>query len=145
MLNDEKPPIHGDGKQSRDFTFVANVVQANILAATTPLSCGPLTVDRGPAACEVFNVACGDAHSILGLVKVLNRIMGKSIEPVFTPPRAGDVMRTLADIFKIKVVLDYEPGVNFEEGLHRTVEAFACYRKEFVPKQRVRQLSDSAM
>ena len=50
--------------------------------------------------------------------------MGKSIEPIFTPPRAGDVMRTLADIFKIKVALDYEPGVNFEEGLRRTVESF---------------------
>ncbi len=114
MLNDKQPPIHGTGKQSRDFTYIDNVVQANILAATTP-----------GIKCEVFNVACGQDNSILELVAMLNKIMKKSIAPVHTPPRAGDVFRTLADISKIKSTLGYKPQVDFEEGLRRTTEWFS--------------------
>jgi len=113
MLRGENPPIHGDGKQSRDFTYIDNVVQANMLAATT----------KG-IKCEVLNVALGSDNSVLELVDVLNRIMKKTIPPKFTPPRAGDVMRTCADISKISKVLKFKPRVGFEDGLKKTVEWF---------------------
>ncbi len=114
MLDGRQPPIHGTGEQSRDFTYIDNVVNANILAATTP-----------GIKCEVFNVGCGKDNSILDLVNVLNRIMGKSIEPIFEPRRAGDVPRSLADISRISRMLRYEPLVDFEEGLKKTVEWFS--------------------
>ncbi|MFH0839787.1 MAG: SDR family oxidoreductase [Candidatus Omnitrophota bacterium] len=113
MLNDEQPPIHGTGKQSRDFTYVDNVVYANILAATT-----------SGIKCEIFNVACGSDNTILSLVDTLNRIMGKQIKPKFGPVRQGDVFRTLADISKIKSILGFKPEINFEEGLKRTLDWF---------------------
>jgi nucleoside-diphosphate-sugar epimerase len=116
MLRNEQPPVHGDGKQSRDFTYIDNVVQANILAATKPLIA---------AKCEVFNVACGSDNSIISLVDILNKIMSKNISPKFTPKRVGDVFRTLADISKIKSALDFKPKVDFEQGLKKTVEWFA--------------------
>ena len=74
--------------------------------------------------CEVFNVACGQDNSILNLVELLNKIMGKKIEPKLGPTRQGDVLRTLADISKIKRILGYEAQVSFEEGLKKTVEYF---------------------
>lgn len=113
MLNNQSPPIHGTGKQSRDFTYINNVVEANILSAFT----------KG-IKCEVFNVACGKDKSILELVDILNKIMGKSIKPIFTPPRQGDVFKTQADISKLKAQLNYEPKIDFEEGLKLTVEWF---------------------
>ncbi len=123
MLNDKQPPIHGTGKQSRDFTYIDNVVQANILAATIP-----------GIKCEVFNVARGSDNSILDLVAVLNKIMCKSIKPIYELPRAGDVFRTLADISKIETMLRYQPKVNFEEGLRRTVKWFAAKQGVVVNK-----------
>jgi len=113
ILHDEQPPIFGTGKQSRDFTFIDNVVQANILAATT----------QGIKH-EVFNVANGKDNTVLQLVGLLNKIIGKDIKPVFLPLRAGDVFRTNADISKIKKILGYKPKANFEEGLRLTVEWF---------------------
>ncbi len=164
MLNDEQPPIHGDGTQSRDFAYIDNVVQANLLAATASSGAvsdrhcedcepkakqdeaisaktGDSAIDNGlrsrnvhspqyavrssnKAFCEVLNVACGTDNSIIGLVESLNKIMGKNIKPKFTPKRQGDVMRTLADVTKIRQVLGYEPKVSFEEGLKKTVESF---------------------
>jgi len=121
MLRDEQPPVHGDGKQSRDFTYIDNVVEANILSATFPSNRYPLTANRS----LVFNVACGETHSILGLVGVLNKIMGKEIEPLFEPKRAGDVFKTLADITRICSVINFRPKVSFEEGMRRTVEWFS--------------------
>lgn len=114
MLKDQSPPVHGTGKQSRDFTYIDNVVQANILAATTP-----------GIQCEVFNVACGKDNSVLDLVDTLNNVMGKAIKPIFEPTRPGDVFRTLADISKAEKLLGYKPRVDFEEGLSRTAEWFA--------------------
>ncbi|MBI5874084.1 MAG: SDR family oxidoreductase [Candidatus Omnitrophica bacterium] len=113
ILNNEEPPIFGDGKQSRDFNYIDNVVEANILAATTP-----------GITFEVFNVANGKDHTVLELVELLNKILGKNIKPKFLPLRPGDVFRTCADISKIKKVLKYKPSVDFEEGLRRTVEHF---------------------
>lgn len=113
MLNDQSPPIHGTGEQSRDFSYIDNVVEANLLAARNTAAAG-----------QVFNVANGKTHSILELAEALNKIMGKSINPLFTAHRAGDVFKSLADIRKIEKLLGYEPKVNFEEGLRKTAEWF---------------------
>lgn len=113
ILHDQQPPIFGTGKQSRDFTYIENVVMANYLSATTP-----------GIKHEVFNVANGKDQSVLELVATLNKIIGKSIAPNLLPVRAGDVFKTHADISKITRILKYQPGVGFEEGLRRTVEYF---------------------
>lgn len=113
ILRDEQPPIFGTGKQSRDFTFIENVVQANILAATVP-----------GIKHEVFNVANGKDNTVLELVDSLNKIIGKNIQPKLLPVRAGDVFRTCADISKIRKKLGYEPAVSFEAGLKKTVDWF---------------------
>lgn len=117
MLNDEQPPIHGDGKQTRDFTYVANVVQANIKSAVTP-----------GIGCEVFNVACGKAYSILDIVKYINKALGKDIKPAFGPIRLGDAKHTLADISRIKKLIGFKPEIGFEEGLKNTIEYFKGVR-----------------
>jgi len=113
ILNDQPPPIFGNGKQSRDFTYIDNVVSANILAATTP-----------GIKHEVFNIANGKDNSVLELVDALNKIIGKNIKPEFLPIRAGDVFRTSADITKISGKLNFKPLVGFEEGLQKTVKYF---------------------
>ena len=107
------PPVHGDGKQSRDFTYVANVVDATIRAVQTTEAAGLF-----------FNVGCGKENSILELVAALNRILGTKLEPFFTPLRAGDVPRTLADISRAQKILGYQPRVDFESGLRRAVDYF---------------------
>ena len=126
ILHDEQPPIFGTGKQSRDFTFIDNVVEANILAAIKGLSPKGTLPDftKGPVSHEIFNVANGKDNTVLELVNLLNKIIGKDIKPVFLPVRAGDVFRTNADISKIEKILGYKPKVNFEEGLRLTVEWF---------------------
>ena len=113
ILNDQPPPIFGTGKQSRDFTFIENVISANILAATTP-----------GIKHEVFNVANGRDNTVLELVAEINKILGKNIKPALLPVRAGDVFRTNADISKIEKLLKYKPLVSFEEGLKKTVTWF---------------------
>ncbi|MBU4343435.1 MAG: SDR family oxidoreductase [Candidatus Omnitrophica bacterium] len=113
MLKDEEPPIHGDGKQTRDFTYVENVVHANIKAATAP-----------GIKCEVFNIACGKAFSVLDIVKYVNKILKKDIKPKLGPIRQGDVKYTLADISKARKLIKFEPKIGFEEGLVKAVEYF---------------------
>ena len=113
ILHDEAPPIFGTGLQSRDFTYIENVISANILSATTP-----------GIKHEVFNVANGQDNTVLELVNVLNRIIGKNIQPKLLPVRAGDVFKTSADISKIRQRINYNPLVVFEEGLKYTVEYF---------------------
>ena len=113
ILHDEPPPIFGNGKQSRDFTYIENVVSANFLGATTP-----------GIKHEVVNVANGASQTVLYLVEALNKIIGKNIQPKLLPLRAGDVFKTEADITKITKVLKYKPSVSFEEGLKKTVEYF---------------------
>jgi len=130
ILHDEQPPIFGTGKQSRDFTYIDNVVQANILAATkkglSPQIASQDVPRQGtvPAFHVVLNVANGKDNTVLGLVDSLNSIMGKNIKPKFLPVRAGDVFRTCADISKIKNTLKFEIKVSFEDGLKKTVEYF---------------------
>jgi nucleoside-diphosphate-sugar epimerase len=113
LLRTDSPPVHGDGKQSRDFTYIANVVEGTILASQVPGISG-----------EVFNLALGEEHSVLELLEALNKIMGLSIAPKFEPRRQGDMRRTLADPSKAKRLLDWKGSVGFEEGLRRTVDWF---------------------
>ncbi|MBL7199912.1 MAG: SDR family oxidoreductase [Anaerolineae bacterium] len=114
MLAGRRPTVYGDGLQSRDFTYVDNNVQANLLAATAPGVAG-----------QTFNIACGERYSLLDLIAALNRILGTGIEPLFGPPRPGDVKHSLADITRAQEELGYAVTVSFEEGLERTV---AWYR-----------------
>jgi UDP-glucose 4-epimerase len=113
MSQGQRPTIYGDGGQTRDFTYVANVVAANLAAMRA----------REPLRGEVLNVGTGHRISLLDLVASLNRIFGTNLEPVFQAPRAGDVRDSLASLERIEIVLGYKPLVSFEEGLRRTVEA----------------------
>jgi nucleoside-diphosphate-sugar epimerase len=105
--------VHGDGTQSRDFTFVDNVVEANVLAAAAPGVGG-----------QVFNVGGGERISLLAVIERLERALGRPLERRHTAARAGDVPHTLADIGKAKRLLGYESRVAFDEGFQRTVEYF---------------------
>lgn len=111
ILQDKQPTIYGDGEQSRDFTFVKNVVEANILATEADFSPG-----------MVFNCACHQRITLNYLVEKVNELMGKNIQPVYTDPRPGDVKHSFADIERIKNHLGYEARILFEEGLKRTIE-----------------------
>lgn len=115
MLAGERPIIFGDGKQSRDFVYIGNVVAGNLLAASAPGAAG-LT----------FNIACGEKMDLIDLVAAINRVLGTKLEPIFESPRAGDVRDSLADISLARKVLDYKPVVDFDEGLRRSIE---FYRK----------------
>lgn len=113
MGSGERPTIFGDGKQTRDFTYVANVVRANLLALDSPK---PL---RG----AVLNVGTGERISLLDLVTALNKLLGLDLEPDFRPERAGDVRDSQACLSRIRDVLGYQPTVSFAEGLRRTLAA----------------------
>jgi len=114
VLAGERPTIYGDGSQSRDFTFVANAVEANIRAATSDT----------PLSGEAVNVACGRKATLLELLDGIEGITGKKANPVFAEPRAGDVRESLADISRAKELFGYEPGVSFSQGLELTVRSF---------------------
>jgi len=113
MLEGQRPVIFGDGEQSRDFTYVADCVQANLLASTAPGAVG-----------QTINVACGGRYSLNELVRLLNRVLGTDIEPVYKPERAGDVKHSQADISLATERLGYQPQFSFEDGLARTVAWF---------------------
>ena len=113
MMAGQVPVIYGDGKQSRDFVYVENVVGGNLAAATAP------GVGGG-----VFNIAGGSSHSLLELVSALNRLLGTKHQPSFAPTRVGDVRDSLADITTARRDLGYEPAIDFEDGLAKTVAAF---------------------
>jgi UDP-glucose 4-epimerase len=113
MLAGRRPTIFGDGKQSRDFTYIDNVVYGNLLAADAPAAIG-----------RTINVACGESYDLLELVAGINRTLGTDIKPVFEPPRAGDVRDSLADISLAHELLGYEPTVDFDEGLRRTIDYY---------------------
>ena len=115
-LRGEPLEIHGDGHQSRDFTYIDNVVEANILAGQAPDASG-----------EAFNVGCGDRTSLLEVVAMLERVLGRSLERRHTPSRGGDVPHTLADVSKAKRLMGYTPLVDFAEGFRRTVEYFRAF------------------
>jgi nucleoside-diphosphate-sugar epimerase len=110
ILRGEQPVIYGDGQQSRDFSYVTNVVQANLLAATAPGVGG-----------QVFNIACGQRYNLLDLVSTINRILGTAITPIHTAPRVGDIRHSLADIARAREMLGYQVEVEFKEGLRRLI------------------------
>lgn len=110
------PVIFGNGEQSRDFTYVANVVEANLLACEQGLE---------NLSGEVFNIACGKRITINELAKRINQILGTKVQPTFADLRIGDVKHSLANIGKARQFLGYEPKVSFEDGLRRTIEAMA--------------------
>ncbi len=110
LLSGRSPIIYGDGEQSRDFTYIENVVDANLLAMSTERTQG-----------EVVNVACGRRVSLNQLFKILQDIIGSHIPPIYEEPRKGDVRHSLADIGRAREVLNYSPRVGIEEGLRRTV------------------------
>lgn len=109
MLHGEQPVIYGDGDQSRDFTYIDNAIQANILAA------------EGSVSGEAFNVGTGGRVTVNELVETLNELLGTDIDPIYDDPRPGDVRHSHADISKAAELLGYEPEVRFEEGLKRTI------------------------
>jgi UDP-glucose 4-epimerase len=111
MLERRRPQIHGDGRQTRDFTFVGDVVQGVLRAAAAPDVAG-----------QVINVAAGGRVSLLDVIRALESIGGQPLDPLFGPDRAGDVRDSQADIAKAEALLGFHPTVSFEEGLRRTVE-----------------------
>lgn len=113
LLDEKEVTIYGDGEQSRDFTFIDNVVQANMKAMTASQVGG-----------EVCNVACGESFTLNQLVALLGEIMHVSPRVRYAPARAGDVRHSLADISKAQHLLSYKPEVDFREGVQRTVEYF---------------------
>jgi UDP-glucose 4-epimerase len=113
MLAGQQPVVYGDGRQSRDFVFVGDVVQANLLAADAPAAAG-----------LVLNIATGRSVDLLTLIEILNRLLGTSVQPRHDPPRAGDVRESMADILQARTLLAYEPQVRFEEGLRRSIDYY---------------------
>ena len=111
MLKDEEVTVHGDGEQSRDFTFVADVVQANLLALTAPLAGG-----------DMCNIACGQSFTLNQLISFLAEIMQVTPRVRYVEARAGDVKHSLADISRAGKLLGYHPQVSFQEGLLQTVQ-----------------------
>ncbi len=120
MLNSEEPTIFGDGAQSRDFTYIDNTVEANLLAAKAPAA---------QAAGQVFNVATGTRVDLNQTFQLLKKIIGFKGEVKYSPERAGDVKHSLADLSRIEKHLGYKPKVSFEEGLRRTVEWYRGQHK----------------
>ncbi len=121
LLSGEKPTVYGDGEQSRDFTYIDNVVQANVLACES---------ERAPG--HVVNVACGDRFTLNQLLGEIADLLGVPADATYVDSRAGDVKHSLADISAARDLLGYEPGVSFRDGLRRTVDFFkdaACRSK----------------
>ncbi|MDL1894834.1 SDR family oxidoreductase [Anaerolineae bacterium CFX7] len=114
MLRGDRPLIHGDGLQSRDFTYVANVVQANLLACQAEAAVG-----------QVCNAALGGRVSLLELVSRLNQILGKELEPLFDDARTGDVKHSQADVSKLRALTGFVPVTDLQTGLAKTVEWYA--------------------
>jgi UDP-glucose 4-epimerase len=114
IMKGETPIVYGDGEQSRDFTYIDNVVQANLLACTAP---------EAPGQC--MNIACGERYSLNTLLQLIVEIMGKDVRPIYETERAGEVKHSLAAIERAKKLLGFTPSINFRDGLKRTVAWFA--------------------
>ena len=117
ILEKKRPVIFGDGEQSRDFTYIDNTVDANLLAATAEGAAG-----------EVMNIACGERISLNTLLASLAETAGEDVDPQHLPARPGDVPHSLADITKARELIGYEPAVGVEEGLATTFEHYASRR-----------------
>jgi UDP-glucose 4-epimerase len=113
LVSGSRPTVYGDGEQSRDFTYIQNVVEANLLAMDAKLLKG-----------ESINIACGGRVSLNQLLAILKEILDVKIDAVYEAPRKGDVKHSLADIRRAKKMLKYVPKVDIREGLEKTVEYF---------------------
>jgi len=120
IIENKSPTINGDGLTSRDFTYIENVVQANIKALFT---------ENESALNEVYNIAVGDRTTLLDLIDMLNDAAGKNIKPIHGPTRAGDVKHSLADISKAKNYLGYKPQINVREGIKKVYEWYLSENK----------------
>jgi nucleoside-diphosphate-sugar epimerase len=118
ILKDQPPTVYGDGEQSRDFTYIDNVIQANLLAARAAETHG-----------EVVNIACGEAVTVNAIIERINELLGKDVKPIYAPPRPGDVKHSLADITAARDLIGFEPVVPFREGLERSID---WYRRNLV-------------
>ncbi len=123
FLEETEPVIFGDGTQSRDFTYVDNAVQANLLACEAPNASG-----------KVFNVGTGHRISLNAIVECLGKVSGKPLAPRYDPPRDGDIRDSQADITRARQYLGYEPTVQFGEGLERTFEWYRASQTKTVSK-----------
>lgn len=112
LMKDERPTINGDGRQSRDFTYVENVIEANLKACLAPSS----------AAGQAFNIAYGGREYLIDIYSELNRALNKNIEPIFGPDRVGDIRHSNADISKARKLLGYDPEYDFAKGLNEAIE-----------------------
>jgi len=110
ILKDKPPTVYGDGEQSRDFTYIDNVVEANLLAARAKHTKG-----------EVINVACGEAVTVNAIIALINELLGKDIKPIYSDPRPGDVKHSLADITLAMKLIGYKTKVPFKQGLQLAI------------------------
>lgn len=117
LLNDEQPTINGDGKQSRDFTYIENVIEANFKAC----------IASSEVAGNAFNVAYGGREFLIDVYHSLTKALGKDIEPIFGPDRAGDIKHSNADVSKAKEILGYDPDYSFEKGIQEAIEWYKEY------------------
>jgi len=118
MLRGEQPAIYGDGEQTRDFTYVENIVRGNLLACAAPDAVG-----------ETINLATGGQVAVNHLVAQLNKILGTDLAPIHAAERPGDIKHSRVDIAKARHLLGFAPTVSFEEGLRRTVDWYRAYRR----------------
>jgi nucleoside-diphosphate-sugar epimerase len=118
ILKDRPPTVYGDGEQSRDFTYIDNVVEANLCAARAERTNG-----------EVVNIACGERITVNEIIAMINEILGKNVKPIYAPQRPGDVKHSLADITAARKLIGFEPVVLFREGLEK---AIAWYRSSMI-------------
>jgi UDP-glucose 4-epimerase len=110
ILKDEPPTVFGDGLQSRDFTYIDNVVDANLLAAHAKHTAG-----------QVLNIACGQAVTVNETIALINELLGKNIKPIYADSRPGDVKHSLADITLAKKLIGYKPTISFKQGLEKSI------------------------
>ncbi len=111
VLKNKPPTIYGDGLQSRDFTYVDNVVEANLLAARAKHTAG-----------QVVNIACGQAVTVNEVIDIINGLLGKNVKPIYEAARPGDVKHSLADISLAEKTIGYKPAVTFKQGLERAID-----------------------
>jgi len=119
LQNGAQPVVFGDGEQSRDFTYVENVVEANLLACEAPKASG-----------QVFNIGVGGRFTLNRTLQLLEKFAGKPAQPRYDPPRDGDILHSQADISLARKLLDYNPRVGFEEGLRRTWEWYRASQQK---------------
>ena len=117
LLNGERPTINGDGRQSRDFTYIENVIEANLKACAAP----------SEAAGEAYNIAYGGREYLIDIYYSLTKALGKDIKPIFGPDRAGDIKHSNADISKAQKLLGYSPEYSFERGLSQAIEWYKAH------------------